>query len=108
MIAKTLEVRDSMTFIPVLAINTDPAGIEGQRYLLRRAGYSSDGSTIILLNLNDCRASNDPYELVNSRTMKVAHAFIQDQFHNLVDGDIVDVEYILGETEIPKTSERFE
>jgi len=114
-----LEVRDSMTFIPVVAMDTDPghrdvdrggyhsAKYEERRWLLRRAGYSPDGSTIILVNLNDCRASNEPYGW-NGRTMTVAHEYIERNWGELQDGDVIDVEFILGETTVKKTSERFE
>lgn len=109
-----LEVRDRMTFIPVMAIDTDPEQAndpelyEQRRYLLRSAGYSKDGSTIILVNLNDCRASNDPYNWNGSRTMAVAHEYIEQNWVNLKDGDVIDVEFILGETTEKKISERFE
>lgn len=106
MIAKCLEVRDRMTFIPVVAINTAPAN-EGQRYLLRRAGYNAEGATVILVSLNDCRGQNDPYEW-NSRTMGSAHVYIEAHWDELNDGDVVDVEFILGETTEPKKSERDE
>ena len=108
-----LEVRDSMTFIPVVAMDTDPNKYhhqndkyEERRWLLRSAGYSSDGDTIILLNLNDCRASNEPYGW-NGRTMTVAHEYIERNWGELQDGDVIDVEFILGETTVKKTSERF-
>ncbi len=104
--AKCLEVRDSMTFIPVVALNTAPEN-EGQRYLLRRAGYGQEGDTVILVNLSDCRGANDPYEW-NSRTMGSAHIYIEEHWAELNDGDVVDVEFILGETTEPKKSERHE
>ena len=104
MISKCLEVRDKMTFIPVVAINTAPSCV-GQRYLLRRAGYAPEGATIILVNLNDCRANNDPYGWPSSRTFTVAHEYIEKNFDQLDDGDVVDVEFILGETSAPKNSE---
>jgi len=106
MTPKCLEVRDRMTFIPVVAINTNPSN-EEQRYLLRRAGYAQDGQTIVLVNLNDCRAANDPHEW-NSRTMTAAHTYIELHWSELNDGDVVDVEYILGETTEPKRSDRNE
>ena len=105
MTPKCLEVRDAMTFIPVVAIDTSAAN-EGQRYLLRRAGYSHDGSAILLVNLNDARASNDPYGWGGSRTMTGAHLYIEAHWDTLQDGDVVDVEFIRGETEFPKKSER--
>lgn len=106
-----LEIRDRMTFIPVVAMDTDPghgAFYEERRWLLRRAGYSQDGSTIILVNLNDCRASNDPYGWPGSRTMQVAHHHIEQNWAKLEDGDVIDVEFIMGDTTQKKKSERFE
>jgi hypothetical protein len=92
-----------MTFIPVAAFNTEPDD-EAQRYLLRRAGYPADGSTIIVVNLNDCRAANSPYEW-GARTLKVAHDYLEKHFGELADGAVIDVEFILGETDQPKVSE---
>jgi hypothetical protein len=111
-----LEIRDSATFIPVMATDTSPwtgshvivEELRGRQYLLRRAGYASAGSTIILLNLDDCRASNDPYDWGNSRTMTTAHEYIENNWDELKDGDVIDVEFILGETTVKKVSERFE
>lgn len=40
MIAKTFEVRDKATFIPVLAVKLEP-GCEADRYLFGRAGYGT-------------------------------------------------------------------
>lgn len=104
MIAKCLEVRDRATFIPVVAINTEPS-CEAQRYLLRRSGYAPDGRTILLVNLNDARAQNDAYAWGNSRTMSTAHLWIEEHFESLNDGDVIDVEFILGETRAAKRSE---
>ncbi len=109
-----LEIRDSMTFIPVMVMDTEPDnldvdgydGYEERRWLLRKAGYSEDSETIILMNLNDCRASNDPYSWNNSRTMAVAHQYIEQNWAILRDGDVIDVEFILGEATVKKTSER--
>lgn len=108
-----LEVRDRMTFIPVVAMDTDPedvdaSGYEARRRLLRSAGYSTVGDTIIVINLNDCRAKNEPYGWGGSRTMTVAHQYIESHWNELNDGDVIDVEFILGETTEKKTSERFE
>ena len=38
--------------------------------------------------------------------MPIAHNYVLDHFDELEDGDVVDVEFILGETEVKKTSER--
>lgn len=105
--AKALEIRDSMTFIPALAVNINPMNAE-QRYLMRRVGYPCDGfPNVILTRLaGEGQATNDPYAWPNSRTMAVAHNYIIDNWDALKDGDVVDVEFILGEKDKPAISER--
>lgn len=102
---KILEVRDRATFIPVMATETLAAN-EGQEYLLKRSGYGNGFGYVIVTRLVDVRAEYDAYKWPqNPRTMHVAHRYIEANFERLKDGDVVDVEFILGETEIPKTSE---
>lgn len=106
--AKALEIRDKATFIPILAVNMNSNGIEGQRYLLRRCGYPCDGQpniTITRLSADGTPAWNDPYAW-GGRTFPVAHNYIIENWERLNDGDVVDVEFILGETQAPKRSER--
>ncbi len=105
---KCLEIRDKGTFIPVICIKPVPDN-EGQRYLLRRDGYSGTAAeTCVIVIKGQCRGvSYDPYSWSDgSRTMKVAHDHIEKNWSALVDGDVVDVQYILGETDKPKVSER--
>jgi len=108
---KVLEIRDSGTFIPMLAININPAidDDNSQRYLMRRCGYSCDGTpNVILTRLDgDGMATNDPYAWRGSHTYANAHHFILDHWDELKDGDVIDVEFILGETKEKKVSERF-
>ena len=40
--------------------------------------------------------------------MQTAHLYIEKNFDALKDGDVVDVQFILGESDKPKTSERNE
>ena len=105
--AKVLEVRDEATFIPVLAVDMSPDN-SAQRYLLRRCGYPCDGQPNIILTRLDGsgKATNDPYEW-GGRTYPVAHDYIIRRWNELRDGDVVDVSFILGETQEPKVSERF-
>ena len=42
----------------------------------------------------------------DTRTKPVAHQFIEKNWSTLKDGDVVDVQFILGETAEPKRSER--
>lgn len=103
---KCLEIRDEGTFIPVICIRPVPEN-EGQRYLLRRDGYRGDPSErcIILIDAQCRGCSYDPYDWTGSRTKCIAHQYIQEKWHTLSDGDVVDVQFILGETPAPKVSE---
>lgn len=110
--AKALEIRDRATFVPMLCVDMNPrtGDFNLQRYLLRRCGYPCDGRPNILmtsLNGDGGRATNDP-PFWNDRTRAVAHEYIIDNWHELRDGDVIDVEFILGETSAPKKSEREE
>jgi hypothetical protein len=105
--SKCLELRDKGTFIPLICIKPVAAN-EGQRYLLRRDGYMADSSEkCVIVIKGQCRGvAYDPYEWPRgARTMSVAHQYIESNWDNLKDGDVVDVEFILGETETIKESE---
>lgn len=106
--ALMLEVRDKGTFIPILAVDMSPnLANEGDRYLLRRAGFGSR-RCIQVTHLNHGLSHYDPYHWPGgTRTMKVAHHFIDENFDSLKSGDVIDVEFILGETKNKKISERF-
>ena len=111
MTTKALEIRDIGTFIPALAVDMNPAN-DDQRYLLRRCGYPCNGEPNIILTRLDGdethhgdQATNDPYAR-SGRTWPVAHHYIIDHWNELKDGDVVDVEFALGETNTPKLSER--
>jgi hypothetical protein len=109
---KLLELRDEGTLIPLLCVDMNPAGTIGegymaQRNLLSRSGYPCDGRpniAITHLAASGDACSNDPY-FWNGRTRPVAHDFIIKNWAMLKDGDVVDVQFILGETTAPKVSE---
>jgi hypothetical protein len=105
---KCLEIRDSMTFIAVICIRPVPEN-EAQHYLLRRDGYRGDAKTercIIMIDAQCRGVSYDPYNWpANPRTHRVAHHWIEEHWHELRDGDVIDVEFILGERPTPKQSE---
>ncbi len=104
---KCLELRDSGTFSPVICIRP-VAENEAQRYLLRRDSYRADDTERCIIMIDaQCRgASYDPYNWGDSRTKGNAHQHIEQHWHDLKDGDVIDVQFILGETSAPKTSER--
>ena len=108
MIIKAVEIRDTGTFIPAIAIKVVPAN-EGQRYLLCRSGYGFDPPQIILANLagGSGMACCDPFDWpACARTMRTAHEWLREHFDEIEDGAVVDVAFILGERVEPKRSER--
>jgi hypothetical protein len=105
---KTLEIRDEGTFIPVLCVDMNPDNDVQRYYLRERCGYPCDGRPNIALThlaANGDRCWNDP-QAWGGRTRPVAHNYIIDHWEELNDGDVIDVQFILGETEAPKKSER--
>jgi len=115
MIVKLLEIRDDGTCIPMLCVDMNTAPEIGdsskcderRRRLLERCGYPCDGRpnvAITHLAANGDKCSNDPY-FWGGRTRPVAHNYIIEHWADLKDGDVVDVEFILGERSAPKQSE---
>lgn len=103
---KFFEIRDSVTFIPVIATALVSETRE-EIYLLRSSGYNNQVNTVMVTRLDDCLSANSPFEWPN-RTMQVAHAHIEANFHLLESGEVVDVQFILGETDHAKISQRLE
>lgn len=108
MIVKMLEIRDDGTTMSMLAIKLMPDN-EAQRAILRHAGYGTPEDYVILLHAHDCTGSYDPFKQPGARggprTRFEAHRFINAHFDELADGDVIDVEHILGERPTKKASE---
>ena len=111
MLTKLFEIRDSATFIPVMATTMDAHENQAQSWLLRRAGFvdvSDPSIRYILLcrffgGRGECYC--DPHSW-SGRTMVTAHEYIIRHWNQLEDGDVIDVEFILGETRVRKSSEK--
>src|SRR5258708_3474103 len=105
---KMIEIRDSGTTIAAIAIRMLADGPVERRFL-RHCGYPDDGSSVTLMRLADQLATNDPYSWAElrqgTRTMQVAHDFILRNWPDIIDGQVVDVQVILGERDTPKTPE---
>lgn len=110
MTTKTFEIRDTGTFIAVLAIRLDPAD-DRDLFLLARAGFTANAKTqadyVILAPLTDLgKTSSDPFgHGTPARTYRVAHEHIIEHFDVLENGAVIDVQFILGETMTPKQTE---
>lgn len=106
MITKCFEVRDRSTFMPVMAIKLCPGNIRDD-LLIKAAGYSLEDPIVILVDLERCNVSNNPYEWKcgGARTLPAAHQYIEKMFDSLNSGDVIDVEFLEGETTEQKKSE---
>lgn len=107
---KLFEIRDRATFIPMLGIRLGSSNKE-ERFLLSNAGFGRmplEQNQYVLLARLDCNngINYDPYHWGGSRTYQTAHNYIIQHWEELESGDVIDVEYILGETKTRKTSER--
>ena len=100
-----LEVRDRMTLIPVMAtlLSNTSGENEYENKLMNRAGYGDPG--LVLLTKLDGAVSECNMYNWGIRTMFEAHKYIAEHFDDLKSGDVIDIEYILGERDTPKTSE---
>lgn len=107
------ELRDRGTLMPVLAIRPWGAAVptERERALWARAGYGDShqslSSYVILIPIEDLErgAQCDPYGWRGARTLPTAHLHIANNWSDLVDGAVIDVQYLLGETDAPKVTE---
>lgn len=109
---KLFEVRDRMTFLPVICVKLQP-GNEADGYLLAMTGYGLLPKTqrqYILMgklqtgDLKNCPQDHGGYPGV--RTLPIAHQHIEKHWDELTSGDVIDVEFILGEMAAPKIAQR--
>lgn len=113
MICKTIEIRDKGTFVPALAVKLTPSN-EQDRYLLARCGFGlkpeEQSSFVLLMGLQSHpeRVTYNPYDWGNNRSRFCAHKWLIEHFDEIESGAVVDVEYILGESSVPKVSEAVE
>lgn len=111
---KLFEVRDSCTCMPVLCVRMTTTGRSHststektrERKLLNRAGWPNvtDRGTLSSDEVILWALSDNPDEFIriwNDRTRRTAHQWITGHWDDLKSGDLVDVRYILGETDSP-------
>lgn len=109
MTTKTIEIRDRAKTIQVAAI-WFTASSRIQAAMLRKSGYGEQpGEYVALLVLSDGTLTTrlDPraWPTFYGRTMAVAHEYVREHIAELRDGDVVDVEFILQESDAPKVAE---
>ena len=76
-----------------------------ESWLLRRAGFGPHNRLIQLVSFNRSQTHYDPYEW-GDRTYQTAHEYIMNNWDDLESGQVICVEHILGERELPKKTEQ--
>jgi len=106
---KLFEVRDRATFIPAYCVRfRDDLADTQEWFLLRAAGWGPNPDCIYMTLLEGGDTSHNPHGFKpGGRILQVAYAYIENHWDQLESGQIIDVEYILKETDEPKKSERF-
>lgn len=112
---KFFEIRDRGTFIGVVAQSFDLREIPkpdeniAERFILKRGGFGGSRFVILTKISPEIESQYDSFSWSGSpRTMPTAHQHIEKHWSALTSGDVIDVQYILGETTEKKTSERLE
>ena len=100
---KLFEIRDRGTFMPAMA-TLAKSDDRHEQYLLSSSGFGHPSPLIILYFLELNEGHCDAYHWGN-RTRNTAHKYIQQNWDVLKSGDVIDIEYILGETREPKVSQ---
>ena len=102
---KLFELRDRMTFIPIVCIDCRRHYDDVSNFLLGRSGYGYTHSVLMTALAGGRKAHSDPYDWAD-RTYQTAHLYIIEHWDELTSGQVIDVEYISGETPTMKVSER--
>lgn len=103
---KLIELRDSATFIPAIATLME-SGDTKERYLLNRAGYRGTRCVLLTSLLGGRRVEYDCYSW-DCDPWRTAHNWLTDHWDEVQTGDVIDAEFLRGETKQPKLSEREE
>ena len=109
---KLFEIRDRMTFAVVMATGIE-SDLPKEVWLLAKAHMGKDGKEqhehrhIFLMEFSSCVSSLKGYTWGN-RTLRIAHDYIEKNWDTLHSGDLIDVEFLEGETKQPKKSEFLE
>lgn len=114
--SKMFEIRDRGTFIPILATRLG-SPLDQEQWLLWKAGFGErleqQREYVMLCKIaggsGHYAMTCDPFDWgQGNRTYFIAHRYIEKHFDELQPGQVVDVEYILGEKLEPKSSERLQ
>lgn len=97
---KFFEVRDHATCMPVMCTKISGA----DSWLVHRAGFGVDRPYILYHPLESNRTEYDIFNW-GDRTRATSHRYIEENWDTLQNEDVIDVRFILKETEAPCESE---
>ena len=97
-IPKHLELRDSMTCIPVVCM------LVQDNPMTRSAGYEPSNPHVIVCKIQTGEAHMNSYNWMD-KWMQTAHLYIVNTWLELMDTDVIDFQYIRGETNEPCKSQ---
>lgn len=106
---KMIEVRDAMTTLPVLFIRPLPAANAQEKWMWKRAGFAETQDYTIPLEIGAIGSlkfkvpySSGLYDPRTERTMYHATVYVEEHWAELKNGDLVGVEFMLGESKLKK------
>ena len=99
MASKYFEVRDCGTCIPIIAVQLDDNPI------VRRAGFRPQSYKHVLVTALSSLKTYHAQSFIEGRTIRVAAEHIAIHWDDLTCGQVIDVQFILGESNAPKTSD---
>jgi hypothetical protein len=106
---KFVEIRDARTCIHAIAMKFGTVA-DQENWALRCMGFGlspeEQNAYVLLYRVTDNSCHYDPCKWGDSRTMLVSHRWLIDNWGLVTSGDVVDVEFLLGETRAAKTTER--
>lgn len=128
---KLIELRDAATCISMIAIKMEPfkdnalnkypilwrdkSGVVStlharEEWILQHAGYGTDSEPLILYFRIDqpsqWRWSSRDWPS-DDRTFSVTHRYLEEHWNEVQNCDVVDAQFILGETKIQKKTDQF-
>lgn len=104
LIIKLFELRDEGTQIHAMAIKVvAQEHLTSEDFILRYAGWGFSQVGIYLTTLHEPKTQyNSSKWNDGGRTMRATHDYIKKNWGRLKSGDVVDVEYISGDSREPK------
>ena len=100
--SKLVAVMDRGTRKPMLTFRLHPEAFE-ERVMLKTHGFGSEPQEYVFFyDINNGRASYDPYKMGDDFTMAPACSYVRNHWDEVESGALVDAEHIRGETDAPR------